>query len=72
MGKALKSSTLFKRISKHEFDILKRPSNNDLAEHFNKNYDFGNELSSIILEKGIKTLEELSFKEDLWICFFQS
>ena len=72
VGKALKPPTLFKRIPKHEYDILKWPSHNELAEYFNKNYDFGNELNLIILENGIKTFEELSLKEDLWIYFLQS
>ena len=59
LGKALKPSILSKRTSKHKYDILKRPIINELAERFNKKFDFASELDFTILEKGIKTLEEL-------------
>ena len=51
------TETLSKRISKHKFKIFKKPSNNELPEHFNKEHNFVKELHFNILEKHIKHLK---------------
>ena len=66
------SETLAKRFYKHKYDILKRPENNELANHFNKDHDITKDLDFLILEKDIKNAHELSFKEDEWICRLQT
>ena len=66
------SETLGKRFSKHKYDILKRPENNELASHFNKDHDITKDLDFLILEKNIKNAHELAFKEDEWICRLQT
>ena len=58
--------TLPKRISWHKYYILKRPSDNKLAEHFDKEHDFAKELGFSSLEKGKGTPEERFLKEDLF------
>ena len=56
--------TLTNRFSKHKYDILKRPSNNELALHFHNDHDISSDLDFVILEKDIKNNLELYFKED--------
>lgn len=60
------------KIFRTQYDILKRLSNNELAEHLNIEDDFTKELDFIILENGMKTPQELLLKEDLQIYCFQS
>ena len=52
------------RISKHKYDIHKRPDNNELATHFHKNHNFNKDLDVMILQSGINTLQERLFIED--------
>ena len=52
------------RISKHKYDIHKRPDNNELATHFHKNHNFNKDLDVMILQSGINTPQERLFIED--------
>ena len=66
------TETLATRFSKHKYDILKRPSNNELASHFHNDHKLNEDLDVLILEKDIKSPLELSFREDVWICRLQT
>lgn len=61
--------TLSKRIWKYKYGILKRSNNNELLEYFSEEHDFF--LKKKTCNSG-KTLEELYFKKDFWICRIQS
>ena len=60
---------LRERFNKHRYDVKKRPENNELSKHcFEENHDFEKDITVQILEKNINK-NELSIKEDQWICF---
>lgn len=57
------NGTLSKRISKGKNNILKRPNNNELTEHFDEDHDFAKNVNLTILELTL----DLLLKEGLWI-----
>ena len=59
------------RFSKHRYDVKKRPTNTEFAEHFHKNHT-ENDLEVVILQTGLKTEEERIHNEDKWICQLQT
>ena len=60
------------RMSKHRYDIRKRPENSELAEHFHRNHDPEEDMEVYILQTGLKTEAEREFFEDRWICRLQT
>ena len=60
------------RMSKHRYDIRKRPENSELAEHFHLNHDPEGDMEVYILQTGLKTEAEREFFEDRWICRLQT
>ncbi len=59
-------------MSKHRYDIRKRPENNELAEHFHRNHDPERDMEIFILQTGLTTEAEREFHEDRWICRLQT
>ena len=51
-------------MSKHRYDIRKRPENSELAEHFHLNHDPEKDMEVFILQTGLKTEAEREFFED--------
>ena len=47
------TETLFKRVLQQKYRILNRSSNNQLVEHFSKEYGFARSFEITILDKGI-------------------
>ena len=61
------SEALSTRFSKHRYDIMKRPNNSELAEHFHQNHSMS-DLEVNILESGFSSDAERIRAEDKWFC----
>ena len=59
------------RFSKHRYDIVKRPGNCELAEHFHADHSL-TDLEVTILEGGFKSFESRKRAEDKWMCRLQT
>ena len=60
------------RWSKHKYDILNRPGQNELATHCHKNHDLEKDLDVYILDHGIHSFAERERMEDRYICKLQT
>ena len=63
------------RMSKHRYDIRKRPENSELAEHFHLNHDLNEPekyMEVFILQTGLLSEAEREHFEDRWICRLQA
>ena len=56
------------RWSKHKYDIINRPSQNELATHCHKHHDLEKDLEVYILDHGIPVFAERERMEDRYIC----
>ena len=61
-----------KRWSKHKYDIINRPDQNELASHCHRNHDLDKDLEISILDHGIAVLGERERLEDRYICQLQT
>ena len=59
--------TLATRFAKHRYDIGKRPSNSELAEHFHKDHNVDQDLEVAILQSGVNDTSERVQLEDRWM-----
>ena len=58
------------RISKHRYDIKKRPENNELATHFHKDHNLDKGMESFILQENVNDLgKRLFWKTGLFASF---
>ena len=64
--------SLATRFSKHKYDIKKRPSNSELAEHLHKDHQLDNDLKVMILQSGLPNAAERKYFEDRWMCKLQT
>ena len=60
------------RWSKHKYDIINRPSQNELATHCHHNHDLEKDLEITILDHGFPLLAERERMEDRYICRLQT
>ena len=60
------------RYSKHKYDILKRPEQNELSSHCHKDHDLERDLEVYILDYGISDLNQRERLEDKYICKLQT
>ena len=60
------------RWSKHKYDVKKRPTQNELATHCQKDHDLEKDIEVFILDHGIHPLEERKRLEDKYICKLQT
>ena len=57
------------RMSKHRYDFLKRPNNNELAKHLRETeHDFEQDIEVTILKRNIMTVQQRELMEDKLIC----
>ena len=64
--------SMSERFSKHKYDIINRPEQNELAAHCHKDHDLENGLEVFILEHGIPLLQHRKLLEDKYICKLQT
>ena len=64
--------SMSKRWSKHKYDIINRPLQNELATHCHKDHDLEKDLEVHILDHGITLLAERERMEDKFICMLQT
>ena len=63
------SEELRERFSKHKYDAVKRPDNNELASHIKEhNHNFETDIDVTILRKDIFEKGEREILEDYYIC----
>ena len=60
------------RWSKHKYDIVNRPSQNELATHCHKNHDLEKDIELYVLDHGICLHAERERLEDRYICKLQA
>ena len=60
------------RWSKHKYDIINRPGQNELATHCHNNHDITKDLEIFILDHGLHSFAGRERMEDKYICKLQT
>ena len=61
-----------KRWSKHKYDIVNRPDQNELATHCHRNHNLEKDLEIFILDYGYHQQNQRERMEDRYICQLQT
>ena len=64
--------TMAERWSKHKYDIINRPDQNELSKHCRHNHNLEKDLEITILDYGYDRLDERERMEDKYICKLQT